>query len=802
MALPLDQDERNRFLERAGSALVLSEKDFERAVAVALDPPRGVSEPPLRVLDQPMLQLAAELAGTANAPGTLGVVADYRGGPAQRFAGEMFLVARDAVFDEVAHRMQCTDYFVAAVGLTGSANWIGRSPSFAIDTAIVGEPGRCCGKNTICVPQGGGGGGGWSPIAITPRTGVTTIQPKAQIVREQSGVPAVTFTVFHPGPDGAGLPDRFLHMCTRVIGDRGCLAKKPVCDHTDIGFTLADSVGDTGSGSTRCGPGTGGTVAGRNVPKICQYIMSPEHLPAKCGGWCESCQTRAPGREAFCAHSLPVPGGGSACDPVPPGQALVDNERRKLEFGWKGPQDAGTRCRPTGRDGIEFCITCDEHGSCQEAARRPQLDPTLADADPAAESDDPEDEWEPYPGDPQTQVTFDPMEILGEVDPPLSAPPLVNAPDDIPGPDSGEPTERPAGGPDRLRPDDLLNPGGGTGNRPPGGGTRPTGNRGGAGIGDPVDLGDGALVLDHADLSFPGPVWPLAFSRRYRSTSAQRGALGSNWTHNWDVRVEPLTGETLPAFLSPWYGGLPPRTTGVLLHDGNAGSQLYALDIATQLFLPQAGGTGTLRETTDGGWALRDPDGRIRVFNADGYLISDRDRCGVGFEVAYEPTPLEELFRHACTPQQLDARNETLTSRRNWLLAYLLGRTGRPDGAPDAWAVTAADFPVKGLDDDDLAERLRYAIAYLVHISHVRAAPQVPDSIDDGRRLRPVTVTDDLGRQLMLEYYRAPQQGTGYDFAGHPEAGLLAGVRGPAGATVAFGYDRPAATRATSTRCS
>ena len=72
--------------------------------------------------------------------------------------------------------------------------------------------------------------------------------------------------------------------------------------------------------------------------------------------------------------------------------------------------------------------------------------------------------------------------------------------------------------------------------------------------------------------------------------------------------------------------------------------------MATRLYLPQAGGVATLRQTTEGGWALREPDGYIRIFNGDGYLVADRDRSGTGFTVEYEPTPLWELYSNFCTP--------------------------------------------------------------------------------------------------------------------------------------------------------
>jgi RHS repeat-associated protein len=807
MPLPLDEDDRNRFLEHVGQATVLSEADFAAALAALIDPPSG-SEPPPRFepVEQAVRQRAARIAGACNDPATLGAIADYTAaeeGQRRAFADDVFLVARDPVFDAASGRVQLTQYDVVAVALSGMAGWVGRSPVLAVDTSVVGEPGRCCGKDTICRPEPPRGGSGGGPLSITDTVGVTTISPHAAQVRNDRGLPAIGLAIFeYPDPLGGGgtLPRSFLNYCTRVIADRSCMAKKPVCDWGDTGFTLGTGGrADTGSGSSVCGPTAGGTVHGREVDKICTQIRSEERLPAACGGWCPECggvhtmaeksgaaqsATAGNGKPRYCLAAMPVPGGGSICEPVRPGQQELDNLRRQQAYGWTGPPSAGTRCSPTGREGIQVCITCERNGSCSESVTRPRYDPTVA-AKPGEKPTGHSDVGRKH------DFSAERILVKPPPPPPPSPPPPPAPPAATPsGPGTAGPTP-PGPKPDpprepfypEIRRDEMA------------GGRTPRTN-----AADPVDLGSGALLLRHTDLSFPGPVRPLELTRRYSSRSAQRSGLGSNWWHNWDVRVEVLDDSNIPDFLSPWCGGLPGLPTAVMLHDGASGSELFVLDTTTRLYLPQAGGVATLRQTTEGGWALREPDGHIRTFNAEGYLVADRDRCGDGFTVEYEPTPLWELYSNFCTPARLAADGLTGASRRVRLLSYLIGAGRRPPPAPEGWEVSAADFPVSSVSDPVLYVRLAYAVSYLLHIQGPPGRRRVPESIDGARRLRPVRVTDDLGRQLRFRYATAapkpPRPGGStappeYDFSAFPEAGLLTEVEGPGGAAVSYSYRRP-----------
>lgn len=165
--------------------------------------------------------------------------------------------------------------------------------------------------------------------------------------------------------------------------------------------------------------------------------------------------------------------------------------------------------------------------------------------------------------------------------------------------------------------------------------------------------------------------------QRRTSASRDRSALGSNWRHNWDVRLRVYDEQTIPPWLSPWCAGLPGLPTAVGVHWGDSSSELFLLDIGTRLYLPQAGSVATLAKAVDG-WMMRFPDGRLLEFDTLGCLVADTDRFGNRFTIAWEPTPLGLLFDHFCSADELAVRNETLAARRNALLAWLCGAGRRP----------------------------------------------------------------------------------------------------------------------------
>ena len=99
--------------------------------------------------------------------------------------------------------------------------------------------------------------------------------------------------------------------------------------------------------------------------------------------------------------------------------------------------------------------------------------------------------------------------------------------------------------------------------------------------------------------------------------------------------------------------GSDPRSTCVILHRRDGATHIFFLDLATRLYMPQAGNTDTLVTTDSGGWAVRSRDGSVRQYNADGALIEDRDRFGNGFRIEYKRRRLcGRSTRSSATPRR------------------------------------------------------------------------------------------------------------------------------------------------------
>ena len=337
---------------------------------------------------------------------------------------------------------------------------------------------------------------------------------------------------------------------------------------------------------------------------------------------------------------------------------------------------------------------------------------------------------------------------------------------------------------------------------------------------DPVLVGSGELYMTPVDLRFPGPVRSLEFRRTYTSGSDRRGLLGSNWTTNWEVRLEALEFSMAPAWASRYCTGWSPYATCLLFYDEDGDVSLFTWDPGTQLFVPQAGRTETIRPIAGGGYVMRDPDGRLRTFNAGGYLVEDRDRFGNGFAVELERTPLFVLYQRYCTfspddgdddtPKPLDARDVYGWGDQGGgdprvcsAMARLFGDQVAPRLGQSGWDSTAAGavalpeeltwiaphgYEPAISDTVSYARTVRSARAYLRHLLDQGAAPT---DVTGGLRYRPRRVTDDLGRTLAFTYHEITFDANGIvgDTAEH---GLLAEVQGPARALLSFSYDRPA----------
>jgi RHS repeat-associated protein len=833
-------DEAIDLEEPLRGVVVLAREDFEANLrrAFGRDDPRtarrrgGRPATGFRVDDETALR-ATELAGRANEPDAIGIVALIDGRSSGAFSGNLFVVADTVDLDTDGGRLVVTDFDIVAVELAGTAAWVGGDARLARGPTPSGlpgvsQPGRCCGPTTICIPGGPQpdpsdpifryslgermavvrapsgpkppGQRSTAPVGAGPDTlpgrgdGVDNIPGQPPIARVgdyrtrqdegRSPVRSLLLDTYSLGnktlPAGvrwpSGVPTPQILDCVRVV-DKSCNVVTPVCEPGMIGFTdNNDREVSIAVGSNPCGGAAGSRpLPLREVPEWCTYIFAPETLPSACGGVSDTLNMPWASRHTlpkFCGVAKVAPGSIGPCNPV--SEALRNFERQRAA-GWSLGGGAVTRCESLGPGfgGAEHCVSCNAAGECYETLVRPKIDPTIIDdAQQAVEE----------PTSPPAQ----------SIDPLAAAlawlPPRIPLTHKSPAPEAPAETAPPApGGTDGTgpKPPRELQPGLDANNLVNG---RP------GQVADPVDLSDGAYRIDHTDLQFPGPVRPLSLTRTYSSSSRNRSSMGSNWMHSWDERLEPLTPDLAPAWLSSWCAGSPSLTTAVLHHRGDGGAELFLLDASTTLFLPQAGCVSTLARVGTG-WAMRDPDGRIRSFDSDGYLTSDTDRFGNLFTVAYEPTPLGRLFAWHCAPERLVARNETLYHRRNALLAYLVGAIPRPGADRGEWEVTAADFapPHDPLHPDaDSSEQLTYARDLLLYLCSLGP---LPESSDGCRRKRVTSVTDPLGRELRFIYAGAttwnPAAPDPAAFASHPAQGMVERVIGPGGTSVSYSYGRP-----------
>jgi RHS repeat-associated protein len=826
--------------------IVLAEEDFARALSSAMRDNKEGGEGRWAPLDSTAVAEGAIIAGRANHPGTSGLFARVERQTAGQvtFEGRLFGVVPDDAFDGAGRFVAAQRFRVVGVELQGRASWVGRDTRFSgSNAAVTGD--QCCGPATTCAPAPGGGGGDDPPVLMpSARVGVSPYLNAPYMARADQRPDAgmVRYTVYGagaidraantgtgfpgdpslgggglPAPLDLGLPGLDLGddlVCLDRI-DPGCAHVTPICGPDDVGFaTTDDDAADIPVGSSTCGGATR-PVRGLNVPEACTYAyFGGDTTDPACMGTYGGPQNRfgfvlggLPGatRDAanslFCRVAQWIPGSGSPCETQTPRYQQMRTAELQLELGGVLPGQTKERCT-TGKRGIEVCVTCTSD-SCSESVVVPKVDPTIAGGAPADTNDNTEQIdivdtiWtrDAFTGEVKATTTTMtvtlvlPSSTAPTGDPPKEAQPAATTPPGPPDPAKTAPAAAPAPPtidvPDRPNPTHANTDTTTHGSNEKKNFTQPK-RTPPAKKGDPVELGDGSLVLEAVDLEFPGPVRPLLFSRTYRSASRDRSALGSNWRHNWDVHLQVYDELTIPAWLAPWCAGLPGSPTALAVHWGDGASDLFLLDIESQLFLPQAGTSATVGRTQSG-WAMRYPDGRVLGFDEAGCLISDSDRFGNAFVIEWERTPLGQLFAYFCSPGQLAARNETLAARRNCLLAFLVGAGPRPDSDRRWWEITAADFPLTG----HAAAELEYARDYLLHLA---GYPYPAESIDGGAAHRVQRVSDPLGRTLEFEYEVA----AGYAmnpgkraFANSPSAGLLSRVTGPVGTAVAFAYGQP-----------
>lgn len=333
---------------------------------------------------------------------------------------------------------------------------------------------------------------------------------------------------------------------------------------------------------------------------------------------------------------------------------------------------------------------------------------------------------------------------------------------------------------------------------------------------DPVILASGSLSVEQVDLRYPGPVRALTFERYYDSQSEARSILGSNWTHNYDMRIEPITPGNIPDWAPKYCVATSPRLTCAFVHYPGGYSKLFVKSPGdpNNLFYPQAGSAETLRFDTDE-WQLRNVEGHMWLFNQFGYLIQDRDRFGNGVTIVYEHTPLHRAFRYACLARgkrlniPIDLGNQGNTdpnatvNAKNYnrrtcrALASALGDQPELEVSSNGFETldTDTNTPFLGLPPVTPNNSSGLSLTDWVYVQWWLQQDVNVRPLTGEHKMRPKFVIDDLGRKLTFNYYTDVPQSVGPALPseqGQQTYGLLKEVVGPDGiTTISYQYERP-----------
>ena len=493
--------------------------------------------------------------------------------------------------------------------------------------------GRCCGPVVLCnsSPQSPG------PCGPSGYCG-----NDAYIVNFDTGAKGAAVTGGHGSrsidlfSNGLPLPtdchSRLASSCTNTNSMCGM----------EVGLDISsdwDSALPSGSGS--CGGVGDSPVGGRSPPPMCLYANSVGFSASatgegrgvalgagrysECDGRCFECETNQAGvdpradkkfrpRQCDLVKTAPpgspgAPGSG-VCAATNAQEILDETQRIRIQY-FGGPNGVGTHCEFVNNQGLEMCTSCDLDG-CRKYARRAGTE---------------------YPPPGNRQGVFSGGASSGDGTASIAS--------WRPGGRTAADAPPPSGVGSPMSP--LVATGGADESATP---QKAAENPDKTVDADPVALGSGAFELRQTDLSLPGATRPLEFTRSYDSRSRHRSALGSNWTHNWDVRIVALNDYNRPSWVDPFCAGSPEETTCLMLHIG-ATERLFTLDVTTGVYTPQAGVFSSITKIA-AGWRLVGADMHRMEFDADGYLVLDVDRFDHGFVLEYEFTPQGAAFDAYC----------------------------------------------------------------------------------------------------------------------------------------------------------
>lgn len=727
--------------------------------------------------------LAANVGGALNDQLAMGVVAPIVSSASPvAFSSKVFIVVKDPQLSPSGMLVEGrkTDLYVAGVNLQGTSPWVGVAPRVGATATRPPPSSDCCGKRTACStapdsPEPAPGG-------TCPPNGYCFDFRVDQTVQQQpDGVNVVLIDQVQVQGEPA---PRTSYSCTAPLF-QDCTQVDPVCDPEDFGPGAQGNRPDQTDGCA-------GDPVGQTLPKQCTIALYPDQLPSECGGRCPSCGDPYWNGSLdgylppMCLYVQTDPG-SDVCQPKTKTQRDIENHQMVVALHTLHPEcvnyvptpgvssgaccGAGCFCEEKTLGGrgrqttkARVCTQCAD-GNCRQFTERIWFDSSVIGGSPAATPAGcgvliPAEKEGEYP-------TLD-LSECGET--------IVATAEQSPAfePDLSDLKPKPGDKEDLT--EEVGKPEDGSGKK-----------------GDPVLLANGSYDIRVTDLSFEGPARPLEFRRAYNSRGDDRSALGSNWIHNWDVRIVVLREGNVPAWAPVYCAGTRTTPTCLLLYEGDRGEQLFYYDAGSGLYLPRAGSTDTIAEMRpEGGWALRRANGDLLLFNSTGYLIKDVDRFGNAFTVEYEETRLGLLWDFYC--------RGTPTAKNCWALSWFLGEAPQPQLADEVWKLAATDFTRKVPPRPaDLRPRLQTALSYFLELlgagpnQFLEARKHMVVPLGD-RRLRPLRVTDDIGRSLTFTYASPESLGCGStDFACAEGVDFLASVSGSAGTLVAFGYGQPSA---------
>lgn len=754
------------------------------------------------------LNAAMAAAEVANDPWTSGVYSrDFV--ESQEVQSNLWLVVSDATtFDDA---ILGSNFTLVPLPLSFTPSWSATNIAFTMEMASVGM-GRCCGPLKLCETAG-------TPPVPCPEEGrcgdgIVVHQPTgAGDPRTQAGLQKRGITWFNSGVPSEG-------FCQpRVIP--GCSNATPMCSEAELGADWSQSWDATlplnnawcsagerpvsgrvpppqclYAGGVKCGgPGCGGQPSGA----IKGGVAGGAGRRPECDGHCYACEdnnawTDSNFRPRQCDYMRPASGfglpasvGAGVCDATA-NEVLLNQAALRASINWHlGDPPRTDGCSPPTSRGVQVCTRC-EGKSCRRVIKRT---PNPVAHDACGQST----------GSGACTGAGGGSGSGGSSDPSRSAQDnQSNAPVNPESPPPSTPTSPPS--PPATQPSGTSNPQSHAPASP-----KPTTETGPTAEGmDPVQFSSGAFTLSQTDLSFPGASRPLELRRSYDSRSAYRSPLGSNWTHNWDVRLIPLNDFNRPSWADPYCAGSPEEVTCVMMYVGGT-PRLFSRDIRSGIYVPQAGVMASLIPT-DSGWVMDTAEQHLLTFDADGYLEQDVDRLGNGFKIDWEYTAAGRVFAAVCPTKILQLDGQTgyvhVQGPTHWSISaqcnVLGGMVGQREPVQydptDTWTWTVTLPPSPPVLLQDAAALVSHLQTYEGrkagagapwgnHLKRVTAVREIKsrDVLPDGG----VTVSA-TARALTFEYWADTDTALVVDSTGVRRAGMLKAVTGPGGARVEYGY--------------